>query len=715
MSEDILTNYLEKNEKDYDRFQAFLQRGDWLFNAKVFDDAKECFDQAYIINPTSPEILFRLGIYHYHHREDKEAIDFLRTANRVDPENFQILNNLGAAYGRSGDFKKAINCFRTVCKNDPTQAPAAYNCGRLLLLIGHPKEAERWLTQAAGYRPYHTQTLILLAEARIQIGQPHLAVNISKQAIEQSPENINARRLLAQAYYEGRKIELAYEQLQILLVNEKNDIQGIYLLAKIEEKRGNTNEAGRLYKLLLTLDIPESFKTIIQLKIAMLLPVISKSKNEISQLRDNIINKIDQIKTTSIKDPYASGGFTNFFLAYQGLNDKEIQERIAKFYIQCCPELEKEAPHIQNFKKETKWRFGIVSSYLRNHTVGYLCKGLIEKLDRKKFEVILFRAPLLPAEDPLAPEIAKLANKVIDLPNDLNKSRNILADEKIHILYYPEIGMEDLVYFLAFSRSAPIQAMGWGHPVTSGIPNIDNFLSVNDMEPSIAESHYSEKIIKLKGLSICVKKPILSNNQTNKNKFGMHPNKNAYLCPQSLFKIHPDFDIIVNEVLKKDANGMIYFLTLHTKSDEYFLNRLKQTLGNNINKVKIIERVPSNDFPLLLASADVILDVPHWSGGKTSLEALSVGMPIVHLPGEFMRGRHTLAFYKKINLMDCVVNNVDEYISIAYKIANDDKFNKKIKNKILKSSHKLFDDRKSIDEMSKIFEELIINKYNINK
>jgi predicted O-linked N-acetylglucosamine transferase (SPINDLY family) len=257
--------------------------------------------------------------------------------------------------------------------------------------------------------------------------------------------------------------------------------------------------------------------------------------------------------------------------------------------------------------------------------------------------------------------------------------------------------------------------MGWGHPVTSGIPNIDHFLSVNDMEPSNADNHYSEKVIKLKGLSICVEKPKLSNDQTNKSKFGMLPSTNSYLCPQSLFKIHPDFDIIVNEILKKDLNGMIYFLTLHTKSDEYFLSRLEQTLGNNINRVKIIQRVPSEEFPLLLGSADVILDVPHWSGGKTSLECLSVGMPVVHMPGEFMRGRHTLAFYKKMNLLDCVVNNNDEYVNMSYKIANDDRFNKKIKNKILKSSHKLFDDKKSINEISNVFEELIINKYNMNE
>lgn len=64
--------------------------------------------------------------------------------------------------------------------------------------------------------------------------------------------------------------------------------------------------------------------------------------------------------------------------------------------------------------------------------------------------------------------------------------------------------MEPTSYFLAFSRLAPIQALTFGHPDTSGLPGrIDYFLSHAGMEPeddSEAQSAYSEKLVKLGGV-----------------------------------------------------------------------------------------------------------------------------------------------------------------------------------------------------------------------
>ncbi len=40
----------------------------------------------------------------------------------------------------------------------------------------------------------------------------------------------------------------------------------------------------------------------------------------------------------------------------------------------------------------------------------------------------------------------------------------------LDILFYPDLGMTPLTYFLAFARLAPVQCVSWGHPVTTGIP-----------------------------------------------------------------------------------------------------------------------------------------------------------------------------------------------------------------------------------------------------
>ena len=52
----------------------------------------------------------------------------------------------------------------------------------------------------------------------------------------------------------------------------------------------------------------------------------------------------------------------------------------------------------------------------------------------------------------------------------------IISDLKLHVLFYPDIGMEPFTYFLSFSRLAPVQAVTHGHPCTTGVPEIDYFV-----------------------------------------------------------------------------------------------------------------------------------------------------------------------------------------------------------------------------------------------
>ena len=57
--------------------------------------------------------------------------------------------------------------------------------------------------------------------------------------------------------------------------------------------------------------------------------------------------------------------------------------------------------------------------------------------------------------------------------------------------------MDIRTYFLAFSRLARVQCVTWGHPDTTGIPNMDYFISSNLIEPKEADEHYSEKLQRL--------------------------------------------------------------------------------------------------------------------------------------------------------------------------------------------------------------------------
>ena len=127
-----------------------------------------------------------------------------------------------------------------------------------------------------------------------------------------------------------------------------------------------------------------------------------------------------------------------------------------------------------------------------------------------------------------------------------------------------------------------------------------------------------------------------------------------------------------------------------------------------MERVKIIPRVHTKKFIALVGAADVLLDVPHWSGGKTSLDGLFATTPIVHWPGEFMRGRHTLAFYRKMGVHECLVDGADAYVETAFRLVHDTPFREAVRAKISNSVGRLFNDKSAIDEISDVFETLIL-------
>ena len=66
-------------------------------------------------------------------------------------------------------------------------------------------------------------------------------------------------------------------------------------------------------------------------------------------------------------------------------------------------------------------------------------------------------------------------------------------------MFYPEVGMDPATCALAALRLAPLQIASWGHPVTTGLPTIDLFVSGELLEGPGAERHYHEKLIRLPG------------------------------------------------------------------------------------------------------------------------------------------------------------------------------------------------------------------------
>src|SRR5262249_44840918 len=139
--------------------------------------------------------------------------------------------------------------------------------------------------------------------------------------------------------------------------------------------------------------------------------------------------------------------------------------------------------------------------------------------------------------------------------------RQRIAKLELDVLYYADVGMTAWTYFLAFARLAPVQCVTWGHPLTTGIPNLDYFISSELLEGPGAEEHYTEKLVRLPNLAVHYYRPQAPAEVRPRSHYGLEETGRLYGCPQSLFKLHPDFDAILADVLRRDPEGLLVLLT----------------------------------------------------------------------------------------------------------------------------------------------------------
>jgi protein O-GlcNAc transferase len=186
---------------------------------------------------------------------------------------------------------------------------------------------------------------------------------------------------------------------------------------------------------------------------------------------------------------------------------------------------------------------------------------------------------------------------------------------------------------------------------------------------------------------------------------GLGENCNLYICPQSLFKFHPDFDAIIAAILTRDPKGvLLLFNGKHASWTRLLQDRFRSKIPGVAKRIKFHPRVPADQFLAILMRADVVLDPLHFGGGYTSLLCLAAGIPIVTLPGAFMRSRMTYGFYKQMDFLDCVATDRQSFVDLALKLANNKPWNLKIRNKIREGAPVLFENMEAVHELENFFE-----------
>jgi CRISPR-associated protein Csy1 len=345
---------------------------------------------------------------------------------------------------------------------------------------------------------------------------------------------------------------------------------------------------------------------------------------------------------------------------------------------------------------------------LREGTVGQYFARWLTDLDRDGFEVCFY--PLGGNVDAVTQAIHARADRVRPfMGGDATPSTivPVLRHEQLDVLVYPEMGMDQVTFALAGLRIAPRQCAAWGHPVTTGHTTIDHFLSCDIMEPEGAQASYTERLTRLPGIGTRFARPVLPP-AAERAAFGIPADAVVMLCPQSLFKVHPDNDDVLARIVAQNPGSMlVMFAGRHPAITDRFMRRLSVAFDRHgvpiRDRTRVLPHVSHEGYLAINRACDLMLDTLYWSGGQTSVDALDCGVPVVTLPGASMRGRQSAGMLRLIGAEALIARDVDDYVRIATRLCADPAWRAEQATKVREGSSRLFDDPEPIAALEAFF------------
>lgn len=434
---------------------------------------------------------------------------------------------------------------------------------------------------------------------------------------------------------------------------------------------------------------------------AVLLPRVLSSRDGILAARENVRARLTALADAPAvsADVASEVAWTLFLLAYHGEHDNLSLHRLFhKVCRRADPKLSWAAPHCDRPRRAGRPRVGFISWHFCEHTISRLFTGLLQAFDSDAFEVSIFS--FHGQENALANLSWRRGKRRVSLAPDLVAAQRTIAAVELDLLIYLDLGMDYLTLFLAHARLARRQAVLWGHPDTTGLDSIDLFFSPDCMEPADGESHYGERLIRLPGPTVVYPRPALAQPLRSRRSLALPEHGVLYLCPQTPFKFHPDFDRAIIRILQASPSSHLVLVAGgEPEAMERVKARIIQPCPELADRIQILGPLAHSEFVALFEMCDVVLDPFHYSGGNTSLEAFASGCPIVTWPGKFMRSRHTAGFYRLMRITDAIARDHDHYVELAIHLGNNAQARAELRGGIRAANSVLYDNDDGVRAM----------------
>jgi protein O-GlcNAc transferase len=639
------------------------------------------------------------------------ARDHYRQATQLDAANVSAWLRLAEAEQALGNLADAERNHARALALAPDDPHALIGMGDLLRRLRRHSEAARYLEQALSLAPESAEALGHLALLRIEQTQYAQARELAASACDRAPENarwwnaagIAARRALdsdAAVIALRRACELAPNNaaswFELSLALERT---GDCLSAR--EAIGNARRLAPQW---------ERLRWIEQLMLPAIVGDEGEARVAVGSF-DAGLMQIERELRLDTPQQVSSAldavlGVVTFQLHYLHGDHTALQRRFGALVERVVA---RAAPGLcapvdwQPLAHGGRIRIGFVSPYLHVHSVARFFASWITDLDRTRFESHVWHCGSV--SDEWTAEIAAASDHFEHASTSLGER---IRSARLDVLILLDIGLDPRMQVLAAMRLAPRQYTTFGHPVTSGLSTLDGFLSAELLEGEGSERQYSESLVLLPGLAMRMRRRALPGDAAWLRELaGDRP---VLLCLQNLIKLQPAFDAVLARCVR-ETGAMLVFFELSAGQSQQFCQRLQRAFAaaavDFTASVRVVRALPYPDFLAGIEAATLVLDSPGFSGGATSLDAISMGTPIVTFAGASARARQASAMLKLVGAPELIAHDADDYVRIAVELCGNDGRRAALRQRLRANADALFESREGVRGLERfVFESI---------
>jgi protein O-GlcNAc transferase len=695
--------------------EAHFNLGGALRRLGRTEEAREAFSRAASLKPAFTEAQLRLGETLNALGRAEEAIVALRAALELAPDLAEAHGSLGTALRDAGRLDEAlVSCQRAVALN-PESALAHLNAGNVLRDKGFLDEAITSYRTATTLDPEFAEAHNNLGNALRDRHRLDEALASFERALQLNPGLAEAWLNVGSVLGRQRRFADAAEVLRGLAARKPDFADAHLELGNALMAMGDQAGALEAYRTALVHD-PESAVARWSLAISQL-SAVAASAIEQERARDAFAAELGELerwcesrraeqtaRAVAVQQP--------FYLAYLESDHRELLARYGRLCSRLMGEWQSAAGLAAPSRvTRAEIRVGIVSAHIHDHSVwNAIVKGWLSRIDRTRFDVRLFH---LGVANDAATALAKtLATHYSYGRTDWREWAPLILGHQPDVLIYPEIAMDPTTAKLAAMRLAPVQVAAWGHPLTTGLPSIDSFLSADALEPPAGAEHYTEKLVRLPGLGVCLEAQQVVPREVDLAALGIRDGVPLLVCAGMPFKYTPRHDAVLIDIARRLGECQFVFFTPQPPELAAPLRRrLERAFAEaGLEAAAFVAWVPWQDrasFHGLMSQADVYLDTLGFSGFNSALQAVDCGLPPVAFEGRFLRGRLASGILRRMGLDELVAGTPAAYVEIAVKLARDAAYWGEVRERLIASRAGLYGDAEPVRALERFLEEAV--------